>query len=852
MTGAGLPTILCDRCFPQPPPAFSTLFSLASCMDFARFLSQIRNAYDYGGQIAHVESMPVREPRFASVEGDLHPTVTDALRQLGIERLYTHQAEALTALRGGAHVTVVTSTASGKTLCYQIPTLEALILNGEATALYLFPTKALAQDQARGLLRFGEMAPALQFMSGTYDGDTPPNLRRRLREEGRVILTNPDMLHQGILPNHPRWARFFQNLRYVVLDEVHTYRGVFGSHVANVIRRLSRICVHYGADPQFVCSSATIANPKELAEGLTGRGMALVDNDGSPRGARRFVFWNPPFLEGSTSDRRSSNTEARWLLTTLIQARVQTIAFVRARTTAEVIYHYCQEDLSRVGPKLARAIRAYRGGYLPTERREIERMLFEGELLGVVSTNALELGIDIGGLDAALVVGYPGTIASMWQQAGRAGRKADESLAVFIAHNAPIDQFLMRDPGYFFGQSPEHATIDPNNPHVAVGHLRCALRELPVRGEEGEMVGEFTGAMLEILEEEGQARQIGGRWYYSRSGYPAAEVSLRNISDPTYTIVVERDDGPEVIGTLDEISAFFQLHTHAVYMHNAQTYFVDVLDVERKVARVSQQGLDYYTQAVDKTTIRVNETEMESGWRVSRICFGEVSVSTLVMMFKKVKFEDRDSIGWENLDLPSIALDTAGCWLIPPADALRRCREFGRVPSDGLKGIANVLAEVIPLFAMCDVTDIGTTIDSSNTGRPTLFVYDRHPGGVGFSEKVYEMMEEVVAACLTVASECGCEEGCPSCVGAPLPPMGDDGGTQGTIPDKEAALVLLYALLEREAYIPKRPRLVAEVTLGDDPVSASVQSDASAPIPVHPMPANVEAKIRKKVRGFRK
>ncbi len=821
-------------------------------MDFSKFLTQIRSQYDYGGQISHVETIPPREARFADLAEGLHPKLSGALGRLGIDRLYTHQADAVCALRKGEDVTVVTSTASGKTLCYQLPTLESLLGAEQTTALYLFPTKALAQDQARGLHRFGELDSDLQFVLGTYDGDTPPDLRRRLREEGRVILTNPDMLHQGILPHHARWARFFEGLRYVVLDELHAYRGVFGSHVANVLRRLKRICAHYNASPQFICCSATIANPKELSDSLVGQTTQLVDNDGSPRGARRFVFWNPPFLEGSTSDRRSPNTEARSLFTRLVRDHVQTIAFVRARTTAEVIYRYCQEDLARVSPKLAQSIRAYRGGYLPSERRDIERMLFEGELLGVVSTNALELGIDIGGLDASIIVGYPGTIASMWQQAGRAGRKADESLVLYVAHNAPIDQFLMREPEYFFGQSPEHAAVDPDNPHVAVGHVRCALQELPIRGEEGEVMGEYTGAMLEILTEEGQVREIDGRYYYGRQGYPAAEVSLRNINDVTYTVIEETDDAPRVIGTLDETSAFFQLHTHAIYMHNAQTYFVDRLDVDRKIATVSQQGLDYYTQAVDETTIKVESTETEADWRNSRICFGEVAVTTLVVMFKKVKFEDRDSIGWENLDLPALSLETDGCWLVPPADALARCRKAGRVPSEGLKGIANVMAAVIPLFAMCDGADIGTTIDSSNTGRPTLFVYDRHPGGIGFSEKVYDMMEQVVTACHMVVSECACDDGCPSCVGAPLPPNAGDDGTRGTIPDKEAALVLLHDLLGMEPYAPRRPRVDASVsvTAGEDPVG--VTEAPSPPIPVRPMSANVEAKIRKKVRRFKR
>ena len=437
----------------------------------------------------------------------------------------------------------------------------------------------------------------------------------------------------------------------------------------------------------------------------------------------------------------------------------------------------------------------------------------------------------------------------MWQQAGRAGRSSDESFVVFIGQNAPVDQFLMRTPEYFFEQSPEHATVDPYNPHIAIGHLRCALRELPVRPGEGELFGEFTGALLEILEEELQARQIDGQWYYNQSGYPAADVSLRNMNEKIYTIIEDSPEGPRVIGTLDEVSSYFQLHTHAVYLHNAQTYFVDKLDVDRKIANVSQQGLDYYTQAVDETAIKVNETEVEQPWRVSQTCFGDVSVTTLVMMFKKVKFEDRDSIGWENLDLPEIKLDTMGCWVIPPRDVLRLCRAHGRVPDGGPQGIANVMAEVAPLFAMCDPSDIGTTIDSSNTGSPTLFLYDRYPGGIGFAEKIYEMMEEVVSACWMVVSECGCEEGCPSCVGAPQPPHVGDDGTRETIPDKEAALVLLHALLEKEPYIPKvlRP--------ADRPLAVMAGADselvvAAPPIPVKPLPTNVEAKIRRKVRSF--
>jgi len=480
-------------------------------LDATKFINSLMSEYDYRGQAVHVETIPPREACYAPLVPPVAPALSSSLEQMGITELYTHQAEAVSRVRAGQDVVVVTSTASGKTLCYNIPVIEALMLDSGATALYIFPTKALAQDQQRGLARFVELEPSLPIKSGTYDGDTPDSTRRKLRENANVILTNPDMLHQGILPSHPSWRRFFAGLRYVVIDEIHAYRGVFGSNVANVVRRLRRVCAHYGSDPTFICCSATIANPGELAEAICGKQVAVVDNDGAPRGARKFVFWNPPRLD-STMERRSSNSEAERIMVELLESGIPTITFVRARVVAELIYKYAVESLQRKAPLLAKKIKPYRGGYLPSERREIERQLFSGELLGVVSTNALELGIDIGSLDASLIVGYPGTIASTWQQAGRAGRKGEESLSVFIAHDLPIDQYLMRHPEYFFGRSPEHAVVNHANPYILVGHLRTAAMELPVSPLELADFGDYAPALIERLEEKGDVLSTRQGW----------------------------------------------------------------------------------------------------------------------------------------------------------------------------------------------------------------------------------------------------------------------------------------------------------------------------------------------------
>jgi len=823
-------------------------------MDTQAFLREITHSRHYREQAVHTEILPPRPPRHADPATPIAGPVADALRQQGIERLYTHQAQALDAVRRGENVVVVTGTASGKTLCYNIPVLESLIENPAARALYLFPTKALAQDQLGGFRRLARAVHGLVAPAGCYDGDTPTTERKTIRDKGRVVLTNPDMLHSGILPNHSRWAEYLQNLRYVVIDEVHSYRGLFGANVANVLRRLRRICRHYGADPQFIFCSATIGNPDELCENLSDLPVTPVVDDGSPRGEKTFVLWNPPHLDDAKVERRSPSTEAHYLMTDLVRDSCQTICFVRARVTAELLYRMVQDRLRKDGSRLANAVRAYRGGYIAEDRREIERQLFSGELLGVATTNALELGIDIGSMEACLLVGYPGSIASLWQQAGRAGRGSESALAILIAQNDPIDQFLMRHPEFVFGRSPEHAVVDALNPHVQALHLRCAAKELPLSALDEGHYGEYLYAILELLEERGDLRRRGDRWFWAKPNvYPAAEFSLRLGTDNVYQIIDMTGPEPNVIGQLDELSAFHQLHTQAIYLHQAETYFVRELNVERKHAYVERGDFDYYTQAVAKAQIKIDDVERESPWRVSQTGVGDVTVTELVVMFRKIKFGSKDSIGFGNLDLPPCPLETTGMWLAPPRQALDLVRSSGRAPQDGLLGVANVLSGVMPLFTMCDRQDIGTTIDSSNLGSPTVFIYDKYPGGAGFSHRSFDRIEELMVACLELVSGCECEDGCPSCVGAPEPAGGlGEGLSRSAVPDKEATLCLLHSLLEREAYVPKPLGIPRPGTMPPDGDAIVMEPAVPPPPPkVKRLPEAVESKIRRRLQGLK-
>src|SRR5688572_23953278 len=544
---------------PRPPGTLDEYEALLTSLTSRdrRFIDGADGHRRRQNELVHLERIPARAAAYGDLAEPLPQALHAVLHAQGIERLYVHQAEAVDLARSGANVAVATGTASGKSLGYHLPILERLLLEPGATALYLFPTKALAQDQLRGLLRFAESSPVLAraLTTGTYDGDTPGEARRKLRERANAFLTNPDMLHQGILPYHSRWSRVFSNLRYVVVDEMHTYRGIFGSHVANVLRRLKRVARHYGAEPRFLLSSATIRNPGELAESLIGEPVRVVDQDGAPRGPKLFAFWNPRHAGSESSGMRASTSvEAERILVNLIRRNVASIAFTRSRVAAELIYRYAREQLDEGSGALADRLSPYRGGYLPEERRAIERRLFDGDLLGVISTNALELGIDVGSLDAAVLVGFPNTIASTWQQAGRAGRSHAPSMAVVVAYDDPIDQYLMRHPEYFFAQTPENAVLDPENPYVLASHLACAAYELPLSREDELLFGPRAPWIAELLEDEGAMKSLDGTRYWSSSDYPAGKVNLRTIGDDTFTIVDAKRKNA-VIATVDSISA---------------------------------------------------------------------------------------------------------------------------------------------------------------------------------------------------------------------------------------------------------------------------------------------------------
>lgn len=813
-------------------------------MDAAKILRHLHSDSSHSDPIGHVEAIPAREATFGNLASPLPDPLMQVLGERGIDRLYSHQVEAVEGVRAGENVVVVTGTASGKSLCYQLPIYERLLREPFSAALLLYPTKALAQDQLRTFVAFGEQERKLNYVVGTYDGDTSANMRRKLRDKASLILTNPDMLHAGMLPFHKKWQTFFAALKFVVIDELHIYRGIFGSHISNVIKRLLRVCADHGSNPQFICSSATIANPKELAEQLTGRSFRLIDSDGSPKGPKKFALWNPARISDETMERRSAMGEASRLMTHLVKDRIQTIAFTQTRTGTELIYREVADRLQREAPSLVKKVCPYRGGYLPGERREIERKLFDGELLGVVATSALELGIDVGGLDATIIVGYPGSISSVWQRAGRSGRGKEESLVFFIARNNPLDQFLVRNPEYFFGRPPEHGIVDPTNPHIVVSHLRCAADELALRNDEILQFGDYTPHLIQILDETRQLRKGSGGWYYIGDRLPSKNVNLRSLSDVTYTIV-DHSTG-EVIGSMDEISAFSLLHDHAVYLHQGNTYHVLKLDVEKHSAVVDVMAENYYTQSVGETRLRVDETEEERSWKLNGSGVGMVTMTFTILMFKKIKFDSHENLGFENLQLPERHLETVATWTMPSAESLKLVHASGRATNAAMLALSNVLSHVAPLFLMTDPGDIGTAVDSGNFGRAAIFVYDKYHGGIGFAQKLYDLWDEVLSAATDLIHGCECETGCPSCVGSPLVGLGVGvwNDWKEVIPDKEGALVLLHSILGREPYVPRFAIPTSDIII--EPERDALVDDIPMP-EGQPLPVSVEQRIRRQI-----
>ena len=720
------------------------------------------NPADFQGDITLDHVISEASANFSSLPPDLRPELVAALAGRGIERLYSHQAESYRAVRHGRHLVVVTPTASGKTLCYNLPVLQRLLEDPQRRALYLYPTKALAQDQLAELSALKHGLP-IELRVDTYDGDTPPGRRTAIREGGHVVMTNPDMLHAGLLPHHTRWRRLFSSLDYVVVDELHTYRGLFGSQVANVIRRLKRICAFYGSNPTFICASATIANPLELAKRLLEEeNVELVERNGAPRGERRLIFYNPPLVNREMGIRRSSMLEARRIAAPWIKAGSQTIVFCRSRLQVEVMLSYLRQDLA---PRLDanRRVRGYRAGYLPLHRREIEAGLRAGEITGVVSTNALELGIDIGSLQAAVLVGYPGTIASTWQQLGRAGRRSG-SVGVFVASSSPLDQFIVRHPEYFLSADPEEGLIDPDNLLLLAGHLQAGLFELPF--EDQERLGRAdVSELLQVFEDDGSATRSAGRWYWSRQAFPAEEVHLRRILADNVVIIDTSHPRPQVIGEMDQFTAPVLLHEEAVYLHEGAQFHVDRLDWDEKKAYVRPVEVDYYTDALASVTVQVLDTfGGPDGDGVSR-SHGEVKITSLASMFKKIRFHTHENIGSGPIHLPEQTLHTTGYWLTVDEGLWR---SLGRETLEaGLQGVAHALRHVASLRLMCDPRDLGSVAEvrSITTQLPTVTVYEVYAGGVGFSSRMFELHRELLDHAATLVRDCPCLAGCPSCVG---------------------------------------------------------------------------------------
>ena len=761
-------------------------------MDTSAFLDHLRKARWYDNQIIHVEEIPPRQASLGETDTPLHPDLQMTIEGAGMWPLYSHQAEAINTLKNGDNVIVATPAASGKSLCYHLPVLDTLMADKGTRAIYIYPTKALAQDQLKGLRELGKGfggSRGLPFQAAIFDGDTPHEERSSIKRSTQILITNPDMLHLGMLPNHRTWSRLFHGLKYVVLDEAHVYRGVFGSHVANVLLRLRRICGVYGSSPQFILCSATIANPGELAHRLTGLQFKVIDKDGSRYGGKRFAFWNPPIVDEAKSTRRSTNVEAATLFSELVSHQIRTIVFVRTRRVAELVYLYARDRLDEVQPALASRISPYRANYLPEDRRRIERALFQGELVGVSATSALELGIDIGNLDATVLTGYPGSVSSTWQQAGRGGRRGEESLSILVGHNNPLDQYLMNHPDAFFGRPVESALISPENPHVIQPHLLCAAYESPLADEDREMFGPGFAEHLGSLESRGLLRKADGRWHITTAvSYPAETINIRSTSPRNY-LVVEETSGA-ILESLDESSALYQVHPGAIYLHRGEPYLVNRLDLETGTAYVRPNDGAYYTQARDMTDIRIRGMGQSKAVGPVEVYLGNVEVTNHVLSYRKRKPLTEEVLGEEYLDLPPRRFNTVALWFDMPERLLDRVREERLDLSGGLHAAEHAAIGVLPLFALCDRNDIGgvSTPLHPDTGRPQVFIYDGHPGGIGIAERGYQIIEELWSTTLRAISECPCSDGCPSCIQSPKC------GNNNHPLDKRVATLMLTAL----------------------------------------------------------
>jgi len=752
-------------------------------MNIEQSIDFLKNSKQFMANVTFWKVLSAQKASFSSFPQSLDTTLCQALESRGIKKLYSHQAEALDKAFQGKNYVVVTPTASGKTLCYNLPVIQSIMKHPQSRALYLFPTKALSQDQVAELHDLVTQL-GVDIKTYTFDGDTPVSARKAIRRVGHIVVTNPDMLHQGIMPHHTKWVNLFDNLKYVVIDEVHSYRGVFGSHMANLIRRLKRICAFYGSNPQFIGCSATIANPKQLFENIIEEEVELINNNGAPRGEKHFIFYNPPIVNMELGIRKSSVKEAKNIAKGFLAAGVQTIVFARSRLRVEVLLTYLR-DIMKSLKKPSSLVRGYRGGYLPNQRREIEQGLRSGQIQAVVSTNALELGIDIGKLTVALMAGYPGTIASTWQQAGRAGRSTSLSCAVLVATSAPIDQYIMNHPEYFFENTPEMGIIDPNNLIILISHLKCAAFELPFK--ESEQFGiDATDEILKYLEEHNVLHKSGEQYHWTSETYPAEEISLRSAA-PDNVVIIDRTAGERVVGEVDLFSAPVLVHDEAIYIHESIQYHVDKLDWDRRKAYVKKVNVDYYTDAQTKTNLRVIEEFKSAAVTGGKKAHGEVSVTTIATLYKKIKFNTHENVGSGKIHLPEMSMHTTAYWWELNDDSIEELNLSESNIAHGLAALANVFENVAPIWVMTDLKDLRTIpmLRSPFSQKPTIYIYEFTPGGVGYSKKLFKIHQQLLNVARELILSCNCKSGCPSCVG-PVLEVGEDG--------KECALNMLQCI----------------------------------------------------------
>ncbi len=747
------------------------------------FIQSIRHMQGYKKQIVHLEKIPPQEAVFGELEKPLPKNIQSCLLNRSIH-LYSHQADAINKVRAGKNVVIVTPTASGKTLAFNIPVLEALTKDHKTTALYLYPTKALTNDQLKVLREF-EKETGVEAFPNVYDGDTPQSQRVSIRENSKIILSNPYGLHQ-YLPWHYKWRSFLSNLKYIIIDEAHVYRGVFGSNVAMLLRRLMRICNYYHANPQIILSSATIANPEEHAKKLTGKDFEIVSNDGAPRGEKSFLFWNPPFIDSTNSNRRSTHQETKDLLTLNITRNLQTLCFTTSRQMAELITRWTREDLKRRSPKLANSVTAYRAGYLPQERREIENRLKTKNLIGVVSTNALELGIDIGSLDSVIISGYPGTVISTWQQAGRAGRTNSESLVIFVAFQNPLDQYFMKHPNAFFGRPHEQAIIDLHNRYISLGHIMCAASELPLTETDKKYFLELFEESIQALEQQNLIRKTPRGYVYSGTARPAEVVALDSISDKTVTVTCNG----AILETLTLNKAYEEAHIGAVLLHQGETYISEELDLKNLTAKVTQENVNYYTEALKDVDVAIKKTleEKQIGIKVG---LGELLTTEIYHTYITKSYDE--VIERKPLNLPPLSFSTVGFWFIIPDDIKKEIEDKGLDFDGGIHAAEHAMIAMSPIFAMCDRWDIGglSTTLHQDTGEPTIFIYDGFEGGIGISETLYTNIKPLFEKTLELIDNCECKDGCPSCI------MSPKCGNENKPLDKKTANIILQRLLSK-------------------------------------------------------